>query len=253
MAILDLGDAVWHDTLGIPQGQEPAALILEGTWWRERATKARLARLTDVRETAFPEMFIGRWNGVSVAYCCAYGAARAVEPAHVFAQMGTPLLIQIGTCGAMDGRLAAGTVMVPDTACGRDGVSAHYSGENVLALDAGRSARAKALLAQRGVPVAGGAHLTWTSLFAQSDAICASWAAEGLRTVDMETAAVAAVAARFRRQAVALLTVWDALAEGKSFLDPLSPTQAQALKRADAVIFDVALDLAVEDALSRAA
>jgi purine-nucleoside phosphorylase len=69
----------------------------------------------------------------------------------------------------------------------------------------------------------------------------------------METAAVAAVAARFRRQAVALLTVWDALAEGKSFLDPLSPTQAQALKRADAVIFDVALDLAVEDALSRAA
>jgi purine-nucleoside phosphorylase len=253
MAILDLGSNVWHDALGIPRGQVPAALILEGTWWRERATKARLARLTDVRETTFPEMFLGRWKGVPVAYCCAYGAARAVEPAHVFAQMGTPLLIQIGTCGAMDGGLATGTVMVPDTACGRDGVSAHYLSDSVLALDDMGSARARALLGDRGVPVARGAHLTWTSLFAQSDAICAGWAAEGLRTVDMETAAVVAVAARFGRQAVALLTVWDALAEGKSFLDPLTPAQSQALARADEVIFDVALDLAVEGALSRAA
>jgi purine-nucleoside phosphorylase len=257
MAILDLGPQAWRDALGISPGQEPVALILEGTWWRERATKARLALLQDVRDTAFPEMYLGRWNGLTIAYCCAYGAARAVEPAHVFAQMGTPLLIQIGTCGAMDGGLATGTVMVPDTALGRDGVSAHYHGDGALApkmdLDLARSARARVLLGQRGVPVAGGAHLTWTSLFAQTDALCAGWAAEGLRTVDMETAAVAAVAARFGRRAVALLTVWDALAAGKTFLEPLTSTQAQALALADKVIFDVALDLAAETALARAA
>lgn len=252
MAILDLASSVWNDALGVPPGQAPAALIVEGTWWRERATTARLARLTGVRETAFPEMYLGRWNGVQVAYCCAYGAARAVEPAHVFAQMGTPLLIQIGTCGAMDGSLATGTVMVPDTVCGRDGVSAHYHAHSVLTLDAAASTRARAGLVQQGVPVAGGAHLTWSSLFAQSDAICAGWAAEGLRTVDMEAAAVAAVAARFGRRAVALLTVWDALAEGKSFLDPLTPEQSRSLSRADALIFDVALDLAAQVALSRA-
>ena len=253
MAILDLGPSVWHDALGIAQGQAPVALILEGTWWRERATKTRLARLTDVRETGFPDMFLGRWKGVSIAYCCAYGAARAVEPAHIFAQIGTPLLIQIGTCGAMDAGLLTGTVMVPDTVCGRDGVSRLYHPAPVLMLDTTGSAAARAGLMQRGVTVANGAHLTWPSLFAQSDDICSGWAAEGLRTVDMEAAAVAAVATRFGRRAVALLTVWDALAEGKSFLDPLSDVQSQALARSDTLIFDAALDLAVEGAQRRPA
>ncbi len=99
MAILDHSDQIWRDALGMPEGQEPVALILEGTWWRETATAARLALLEDVRELEFPDMFVGTWHGLSIAYCCAYGAARAVEPAHIFAQMGTPVLIQIGTCG----------------------------------------------------------------------------------------------------------------------------------------------------------
>jgi purine-nucleoside phosphorylase len=253
MAILDLPPDTWHVALGIPRGMEPAALILEGTWWRDRATRNRLARLTDVTETAFPDIFIGKWNGIPVAYCCAYGAARAVEPAHVFARMGTPLLIQIGTCGAMDGDLETGIVMVPDTVEGRDGVSHLYFQATTLAFDARATDRARSLLTNRGIPVAGGRHLTWPSLFAQSDADCAAWTAEGLRTVDMEAAAVAAVAQRFGVQALALLTVWDRLAAGKTFLDPLTDTQAQALARADAVIFDVALDLAVEVGLSRAA
>ena len=253
MAILDLPPDRWHTALGIPSGMQPAVLILEGTWWRAQATRNRLARLTDVTETAFPDIFTGRWNGIPIAYCCAYGAARAVEPAHVFARMGTPLLIQIGTCGAMDGQLETGTVMVPDTVEGRDGVSQLYCRDHVLALDPTQTARARALLTSRGIPVAGGRHLTWPSLFAQSDADCAGWADEGLRTVDMETAAVAAVAHNFCTKAVALLTVWDCLAAGRTFLDPLTDAQARALARANSVIFDVALDLAAEVGLSHAA
>ena len=253
MAVLDLAAAVWHGALGIAPGQAPVALVLEGTWWRDRATRKRLARLTDVQETAFPDMFLGHHNGGRIAYCCAYGAARAVEPAQIFAQMGTPLIIQIGTCGAMDATLATGTVMVPDTVAARDGLSHLYGAGPVVALDPHWSARARALLAGRALPFARGAHLTWPSLFAQSDAMCDNWSAEGLRTVDMETSAVAAVALHFGVRAIALLTVWDALSEGKSFLDPLSPRQSMALAAADDAIFDVALDLAIEVGLSHAA
>lgn len=253
MAILDLRPDIWHRALGIPRGREPVALILEGTWWRDRATRTRLARLADVQETAFPDIFTGNWHGLSVAYCCAYGAARAVEPAHVFAQMGTPILIQIGTCGAMDGDLETGTVIVPDVAVGRDGVSQHYCSAATIALDALYSARARTLLTERGIAVAGGVHLTWPSLFAQTDENCIAWATEGFRTVDMETAAVAAVAHHFGVRAVALLTVWDALSAGKTFLDPLTPAQTQALAKADAQIFEVALDLAKEVGLCCAA
>ena len=253
MAILDLQPDTWHRALGLPKGMEPVALILEGTWWRDRATRNRLARLADVQETQFPDIFTGKWNGLSVAYCCAYGAARAVEPAHVFAQMGTPLLIQIGTCGAIDSGLETGTVMVPDAAAGRDGVSQHYCSAATIDLDLGYATRARTLLAKRGIVVDRGAHLTWPSLFAQTDANCTAWAAEGLRTVDMETAAVAAVAQHFGARAVALLTVWDTLSSGKTFLDPLTTAKTKALTKADAEIFEVALDLAEEVGLSRAA
>lgn len=253
MAVLDLAAAVWNRALGIAPGHQPVALVLEGTWWRERATHKRLARLTDVQETAFPDIFLGRHHGLVVAYCCAYGAARAVEPAQIFAQMGTPLVIQIGTCGAMDAGLATGTVMVPDTVAARDGLSHLYGAGPTVALDPCWSARARALLAVRAVPFSDGFHLTWPSLFAQSDAMSDGWAAEGLRTVDMETSAIAAVAQHFGVRAIAMLTVWDALSEGKSFLDPLLPQQSTALAAADDAIFDVALDLAAEVGRSQAA
>ena len=121
------------------------------------------------------------------------------------------------------------------------------------ALDTAGSAAARAALTWWGIAVTRGAHLTWPSLFAQSDAICAGWAATGLRTFDMETAAVAAVAIRFGRRAVAMLTVWGALAEGKSFLHPLGDARHKALARAGELIFDAALDVVVLDALSHAA
>lgn len=253
MAILDLSPDVWRSALDIPEGRQPVALVLEGTWWRARATQARLARLTAVRETSFPDIYLGDCQGVPIAYCCAYGAARAVEPAHIFAQIGTPLVIQIGSCGAMDPALQPGTVMVPDLATGRDGVSHLYHAGGAIALDAPTGATARALMSQMNIPAARGSHLTWPSLFAQSDAICAAWGDEGFRTVDMETAAVAAAACRFGAKAVALLTVWDALSAGKSFLDPLTPAQTKAFARSDAAIFEVALELAKGVGLARAA
>lgn len=244
MAILDLSADLWFPALGLGPGDVPDVLILEGTWWRRAAEADRLGRLTDVRETAFPDIFLGRHGAARIAYCCAYGAARAVEPAHVFAQMGTPLVIQIGTCGALQRGLGAGSVMVPDVALARDGVSASYGGAATVTLDADVNTMARSTLDRIGIPHHRGTHLTWTSLFAQSDAMCDAWTAEGIATVDMEAAAVATVANRFGSRAVAVLAMWDALAEGRTFLDPLPPEGDAALRRANAATFSVALTLA---------
>ncbi|WDR06284.1 hypothetical protein PSQ90_02125 [Devosia rhodophyticola] len=253
MAVLDVAARVWRDALNIEVGQEPAALILEGTWWRAAAEKSRLALLDNVRETAFPDIYIGQWQGVRVAYCCAYGAARAVEPAHIFAQMGTPLLIQLGTCGAFIPDARPGSVMLPEICAARDGVSQHYGCGPDIELDPVWIDRAERLLAKENLQTLRGRHLTWPSLFAQSDEMCRQWAEEGLLTVDMETSVVGAVAQKFGVSAVSLLSVWDALSEGKTFLDPLPPEHAAELSRANTRIFDVALQLAKEVALRRAA
>ena len=243
MAILDYSDRIWRDALQMPKGQEPDALILEGTWWRSDATKARLAHLDDVRELPFPDIFVGRWQGFSIAYCCAYGAARAVEPAHIFAQMGTPLLIQIGTCGTLDVDVSTGMVALPESCAARDGVSQFYGAGETVHTAAELVDVAETALNARNVETTRAKHLTWPSLFAQSDEMCADWTAEGLVSIDMETSAVIAVGNKYGAKTLSMLSVWDALPHGRTFMDPLEPEDAARLSRSNQIVFDVALQV----------
>ena len=244
MAILDYPSTIWLEALELPQDQIPDALILEGTWWRETATANRLARLSNVRELNFPDMFIGEYEGTSVAYCCAYGATRAVEPAHIFAQLGTPLMVQIGTCGTLDVHAGTGTVVLPESCAARDGVSQIYGAGDTARTTPHWVSQAEALLHKENITTNRTRHLTWPSLFAQSDVMCAEWIREGFLSIDMETSTVAAVAHYFGVECVSLLSVWDALPHGRTFLDPLNEEDAAKLKRSNEVVFQVALNLA---------
>lgn len=253
MAILDYTADVWRKSLGIKLGEEPVALILEGTWWRETATKTRLSYLDSVRELSFPEIYVGHWQGCKIAYCCAYGAARAVEPAHIFAQLGTPLIIQIGTCGSLDPDATTGMVMLPESCVAHDGVSPAYGAGEVIATDQRWVDSAAAALESAGLRSKRVHHLTWPSLFAQSEAMCDAWRQEGIISIDMETSAVVAAAHHFGASAVSMLSVWDVLTKGRTFLDPLTSDEEAMLKRSNQHIFDVALGLALEASENMAA
>ncbi len=244
MAILDYSEQHWRNMLGIAKGCEPAALILEGTWWRKAATKARLSHLDNLVELAFPDMFVGEWNGTRIAYCCAYGAARAVEPAHVFAQLGTGILIQIGTCGSLDPGASTGVVSLPCECVASDGVSQHYGSGATVQTDPHLVEAAEQHLSERGIPSQRTRHLTWPSLFAQSDEMCAEWRQQGIATIDMETSAVVAVGDRFGARTVSLLSVWDQLFAGHTFNDPLPPGETAKLTRSNEAVFEVALEIA---------
>jgi len=243
MAILDYSADIWLEALSMRAEDIPKALILEGTWWREKATANRLAKLDNVRELDFPDMYIGEWAGASVVYCCAYGAARAVEPAHVFAQLGTPLLIQIGTCGILDPVVKPGTVTLPEVCEARDGVSHIYGADETVHIDNKWIAAAERLLQDRNIDTVRTHHLTWPSLFAQSNTMCDSWADEGIVSIDMETTTVVAVADYFNVSAVSMLSAWDALKHDKTFLDALADEDAARLKASNDAVFDVALSL----------
>jgi len=245
MAILDYSEDIWRDALAMRPGEEPVALVLEGTWWRENAMKTRLAALDNVRELAFPDMFVGDYRGKKIAYCCAYGAARAVEPAHIFTQLGTKTLIQIGTCGTLDVEASTGIVALPERCAARDGVSQHYGAGDYVNTDADLVAMAEIHLSDQNVASTRTTHLTWPSLFAQSDEMCAGWAAEGIVSIDMETSAVIAVGEKFGASTLSMLSIWDALPHGRTFMDPLEPVDQARLTRSNEKIFEVALEVAV--------
>jgi len=236
MAILDYPASIWLEALELSQEQVPDALILEGTWWRKTATANRLSHLSNVRELNFPDMFMGEYGGATVAYCCAYGAARAVEPAHIFGQLGTPLLVQIGTCGTLDVNASTGTVVLPESCAAKDGLSHIYGADKIVQTNTYRVSQAEKLLHQENIVTTRAKHLTWPSLFAQSDDMCDQWAAEGYLSIDMETSTVVAVADYFGVEAVSLLSVWDALPHGRTFLDPLTPEDAARLKHSNEVV-----------------
>ena len=228
----------WLTLLGLAPDEIPHLLVTEGTWWRQRALATRLPYLTDVRETGMPDLWWGRLAGVPVAYCPAYGAARAVEPVHVLGTCGTPRVVQIGSCGGFG--LPTGTVVVSTEATIGEGASRYYGGQDV--------SRPTACLVRRAarafgdVPVVTGRTVSTDALLAQPPSLQQEWAAGGHVGVDMETSAVFSAAAAFGMQAVSLLFVWDEL-PGRSWTDAFSPGEAAAQARANAATWDVALSL----------
>lgn len=242
-SIMDLTASEWQGALDLADADLPVAVISEGTWWREQRTKERLALLDDVQELPFPDIFVGKWHGKPVAYCCAYGAPRAVEVAHLFGSLGAELAVQIGSCGGLQGTLAPGDIVVPDTAVCEEGVARIYGSGDQVRSTPQWSDTARALLANQGHVVHGGTHLTWYSIFAQDGRMVESWHEAGYLSVDMETATTLAVARHFDMAAVSMLVVWDELLRGRSFLDPLEPAQQREFDRSYEAIFATALQL----------
>ena len=244
-AVMDLGADKWLASLGMDTADIPRAVIMEGSWWREQRTAWRLSLLDDVRELAFPDMFHGRWRGIPVVYSCVYGAPRAVELAHLFGVLGTPRMVMIGTCGALDPALATGDVVVPATAVAREGVAHLYGVDDTVDGDPVLTGHARTALESMDIRAADSLHLTWSSIFAQSGAMVEEWRGLGYGSVDMEAATLYAVARHFGFAATALLSVWDQLDADRSFLDPLSTEEQAALDTANAAVFEAALSIGV--------
>lgn len=242
-SIMEISADEWQAALQITESERPVAVIVEGSWWRQQRTDWRLSYLTDVEELRFPDMFVGEWQGKRVAYCCAYGAPRAAEVIHLFSQLGASLAIQIGTCGGLQPQLRPGDIILPTVAIARDGVAHLYGGRDGAISDSSWTDKARRALLERGINVHRGTHLTWSSIFAQDRSLIETWRLAGYLSVDMETATTFAAARYFNTPAVSMLAIWDDLMRGKSFLDPLTKDEQEALDTSNQAVYEVALQL----------
>ncbi len=237
----------WLAALGLAASDVPDRLVLEGSWWRAERNAQRLALLDDVRELAFPELHLGRHGDERVLYSCAYGAPRAVEPVHIFGEIGTPLVVQIGSCGALQPGIATGDIVLPEVATIGEGASQYYGGVGTSSATPTVVDVAEAAFVRRGFRVHRGLHVTTSALLAQPPALVRAWHDAGHIAVDMETSAVFSAARFFGMHAVSLLFVWDDLLAGRSWLDPFEPEEVAAQQRANAALMEVALELPVDD------
>jgi uridine phosphorylase len=116
--------------------------------------------------------------------------------------LGARRLVRIGTCGALDGRIAAGELVTAERVLPADGASA--------ALGAGGAIEPEATLTQ-ALMEAGARPTTVvsTDLFYDPRAEADGWLGNGAVVVEMEAAAVLSVAARRGAAAACVLGVSD--------------------------------------------
>ncbi len=120
--------------------------------------------------------------------------------------LGLQRAIRVGTCGALDGGLALGDLVVADAALACDGTSRALGAGPLVAADA---ALVAALLVAAGAGARAGTVATSDVFYDRDPARARGWAAEGALAVEMEAAALMRVG-ELRGIAVAcLLAVTD--------------------------------------------
>lgn len=230
--------------LGLAPAEVPAALVLEGSWWQRERNERRLALLERPRELGFPELHLGWYGDEPVLYSCVYGAARAVEPVHLFSTLGSRLVVMIGSCGALQPHVRTGDIVVPTRARIGEGASQYYGGAEWSEPDEHWVEEAASRFEALGLTVHRGPLLTTSALFAQPEERVAEWREAGYLGIDMETSAVFTAARALGMDAVSAVFAWDELDRGRSFLSPFDEDERCAQERANEAIYAVALDLA---------
>ena len=238
---MDRGD--WMALLGLDEDEVPRLLVVEPTWWRRKALDERLSLLEGARELGMPDLWLAWDQGVPVAFSTAYGASRVVEPVHALGACGTPVVVQIGSCSALQPTVRRGDVVLPETATIGEGVSQYYGGKERARANLGRVTRAAALLAAREVHAHRGPVVTTSSLLRQPPAVVQKWKTAGHLAVDLTTSAVLSAASAFSMRAASVLWVTEEPPE-QPWSAALRPAPAPHRDDVESVVFDVALSLA---------
>ncbi len=200
----------------LPKGAAPLAALL----CLQRGLPERLAR-------KFPYRKIGRLNGdlyslkktegkVAVLTNFGLGSPLIAGLAEELIAWGVQRLISLSMCGALQPDLKAGDIVVCNQAIRDEGASYHYlPSEKYVSADTKLVAEILESLNEAGENPQVGTSWTTDGTYRETDVEVRQYQAEGVKTVEMETAALLAVAQVRRVPAASVFVVGDSLADGK--------------------------------------
>jgi DeoD family purine-nucleoside phosphorylase len=151
------------------------------------------------------------------------------------ADLGVTRAVRVGTCGALDGSLSLGDLVVASEALAQDGTSRALGAGARVAPDAALTAALSSLADAGGLVVS-------TDLFYEPDASReAAWREAGALAVEMEAAALFAVGARRGVAVGCVLAVSDVLVSGRARIaDDALREASERVGRAGAVVLGAA-------------
>lgn len=159
--------------------------------------------------------YTGNWNGnkVSVMGTGMGMPSHSIYVNELLAEYGVKKLIRVGTCGSFQEDIKLRSVILAQSACSNSslnrmrfrGMDYAPSADFTLLKNAWDDAVAK------GIPVHAGPILSSDSFYDDDPDTWKLWAKYGVLAVEMETAELYTLAAKFKAQALAILTVSDSL------------------------------------------
>jgi uridine phosphorylase len=142
------------------------------------------------------------------------GAPAAAAGLEELAAMGTPAFVSVGTAGSLQRNLDIGDLVLCEAAIRDEGVSHHYLPPAKLATAAApMSAALGAAMRQAGVPFRAGTSWTIDTPYRETVAEARRYQAEGVLCVEMEAAALFAVAEVRGLQVASAFVISDSLAD----------------------------------------
>jgi uridine phosphorylase len=222
----------------LPAGVGPQNVIL----CLQRGLPERRARKNPFRK-------MGRMNGdlyglkrsnVAVLTNFGLGSPQMAGLAEELIAWGAKRLVSISMCGGLQPDLKSGDLVVCDSAVRDEGTSHHYLPQ-AKHVAASRELTTKLVASLTG---AGHAHqigTTWTTdaTFRETEAEVKHYQGEGVKTVEMESAALFAVADVRRVQAASIFVVGDSLADGQW----RAPRDFSSLDRSFDLVYDAVISV----------
>jgi uridine phosphorylase len=233
----------WWEVTGLSKDEVPEVVVLEGTWWRRDREAQRLPHLNQVRELNAPDWYWGIYDGHPVVYACMYGAARAVEPVVILGKLGTPAVVQIGSCGGINPEAHTGDLLIPDEVVIEEGVSRWYHSGATVTATPELVDKAVAITEKQGIRALRGRSVTEDTLLGvrPADDSVQRWIDAGYIGVDMETSAVFSAAQHLGMKRLSLIHIWDEYALGRRWSDPLPPDIDAYRRSTEHAMFEIAL------------
>lgn len=186
---------------------QPAVLQHAKRRWRGRAVSG-----------FFGESYLLQKTGGTIGVTGQFGVGAPVMGVLVeeMAVWGVTNFLLLGMAGGLQPSLRAGDVVLAETAVRDEGTSHHYlPPSDTVAADGELVRRLQAVFTQAGIPLQTGRTWTTDAPYRETQAELAHYAAQGVLTVEMETAALLAVAQHVGASAAAVLVVSDSLAGGE--------------------------------------
>ncbi|MEF3048146.1 purine-nucleoside phosphorylase [Pseudotabrizicola sp. L79] len=204
--------------IGAKPGQIAETVLLPGDPYRARWAAQRFLDGAElVNETRGMLGFTGTWQGHPVTI---HGTGMGQPSMSIYANelirdYGAQTLIRIGSCGALQDHVKLRDIVLAQAASTISGPSSTIFREANFAPVADFTLLSKAHTAAQGKAHVGGI-LTSDTFYDERDDISKQLQRHGCLAIEMETAELYTLAARYQRRALAVLTVSDHILTGEA-------------------------------------